>query len=122
MLGGRATPASEPAKTLAPEQGVALFGCRPIAGELTEKTIGAVRAAGGRKLVWHTGEGISPPFMGGCLARCGFETTEELDVLAYFLGSGLESRPADQTPRQFSRHSALVGLLPEPGQGRTAGD
>jgi hypothetical protein len=86
MHGGRATPASEPAKTLAPEQGAALFGSRPRAGELIGKTIGAARAAGGGKLVWHTGEGISPPFMDECLARCGFETTEELDILA-FLGA-----------------------------------
>ncbi len=62
------------------------------ADELIGETIGAVRVAGGGKLVWHTGESISPPFMGECLARRGFETTEELDVLAFFLVNGLESR------------------------------
>jgi hypothetical protein len=56
------------------------------AGELIRETIGAVQ------LVWHTGEGISPPFMDECLARCGFETTEQLDVLAFPLMNGLESR------------------------------
>ena len=62
------------------------------AGELIEETIGAVHAAGGGKLVWHTGEGISPPFMDECLAKYGFETTEKLDVLAFFLVDGLKSR------------------------------
>jgi hypothetical protein len=62
------------------------------AGELIEETIGAVRAFGGGKLVWHTGEGISPPFMDECLAKHGFETSEELAVLAYFLADGPEPR------------------------------
>jgi hypothetical protein len=65
---------------LVPEQGVALFGSRPRAGELIGKIIWAVRAAGGGKLVWHTGEGISPPFMDECLARCGFETLSTLTL------------------------------------------
>ena len=62
------------------------------AGELIEDTIGAVRAADGGRLVWHTGEGISPPFMDECLARRGFQTTEELAVLAFSLVDGLEPR------------------------------
>jgi hypothetical protein len=62
------------------------------ARELIEETIGAVRAFGGGKLVWHTGEGLSPPFMDECLARHGFETSEELAVLASSLVDGLASR------------------------------
>ena len=59
------------------------------ADELIRETIGAVRAAGGGKLVWHTGEGINPPLMDECLTKCGFETTEELDVLAFPLVDSL---------------------------------
>jgi len=55
------------------------------ADDLIEETIVAVRAAVGGRLIWHTGEGISPPFMDECLARRGFETTEELAVLAFSL-------------------------------------
>lgn len=60
------------------------------ARKLIEDTIGAVRAAGGGRLVWHTGEGISPPFMDECLVRRGFETAEELAVLAFSLVDGME--------------------------------
>ena len=62
------------------------------ADELVGETLGAVRAAGAGKLVWHTGEGISPLFMDECLARRGFETTEELKVLAFFLVDGAGPR------------------------------
>ena len=55
------------------------------AGDLIEETIGEVRAAGGGRLVWHTGDRVSPPFMDGCLARRGFETAEQLDVLVFVL-------------------------------------
>jgi hypothetical protein len=60
--------------------------------ELIGETIGTVRSFGGGGLVWHTGEGVSPAFMDECLAKCGFETTEELDVLAFFLVDGLRER------------------------------
>jgi hypothetical protein len=60
--------------------------------ELIGETIGAVRAFGGGRLVWHTGEGLSPPFMDECLARLGFETSEELHVLAFSLVDGQRSR------------------------------
>src|SRR3712207_2363656 len=60
------------------------------ASKLIRETISAVRDFGGGRLVWHTGEGISPAFMDACLAKCGFETAEELDVLAFFLGDGPE--------------------------------
>ena len=73
------------------------------AEELIEDTIGAVRAAGGGRLVWHTGEGISPPFMDECLAKRGFETNEELDVLAFSLVDGLEpSLPRLGVPEDVS--------------------
>ncbi len=55
------------------------------AGDLIKDTIGEVRAAGGGRLVWHTGDRVSPPFMDECLARRGFQTAEQLDVLAFVL-------------------------------------
>jgi len=58
------------------------------ADDLIVETIGAVRAAGGGRLIWHTGEGKSPPFMDECLAKRGFEITEELAVLAFSLVDG----------------------------------
>jgi hypothetical protein len=61
------------------------------ASELVEETIGEVRAAGGGRLVWHTGDRIAPPFMDDCLARHGFRTTEKLEVLAFFRVDGQES-------------------------------
>ena len=59
---------------------------RNRAGGLILKTIEEVRASGGSRLVWHTGDAISPPFMDDVLARHGFEKTEDLDVLAFELG------------------------------------
>jgi hypothetical protein len=59
------------------------------ASDLIEETIGEVRAAGGGRLVWHTGDRVAPPFMDGCLARHGFQTAEELEVLAFSLESRL---------------------------------
>ena len=58
------------------------------AAELIEGTIRDARAAGSTKLVWHTGDRVSPPFMDACLKRRGFEATEDLEVLAFELGSG----------------------------------
>lgn len=55
------------------------------AGDLIDETIGEVRASGGERLVWHTGDRISPPFMDECLAAHGFELAEDLDVLAFVL-------------------------------------
>ena len=62
------------------------------ASKLIQETISSVRDFGGGRLVWHTGEGISPAFMDECLAKCGFETAEELDVLAFFLENGPEPK------------------------------
>lgn len=58
------------------------------AAELIEETIRDARVAGSTKLVWHTGDRVSPPFMDACLKRRGFEATEDLAVLAFELGSG----------------------------------
>ena len=60
------------------------------AAELIEETIQDARAAGSTKLVWHTGDRVSPPFMDASLARRGFETTERLEVMAFELGSAPE--------------------------------
>jgi hypothetical protein len=58
--------------------------------DLIEETIRDARAAGSKKLVWHTGDRVSPPFMDRCLASCGFEVTEDLAVLAFELCDGQE--------------------------------
>jgi len=63
-----------------------------LAGDLIEETIGEVLAAGGGRLVWHTGDRIAPPFMDRCLAGHGFEIREELDVLAFALIDDSEPR------------------------------
>lgn len=55
------------------------------AGDLIDETIGEVLASGGERLVWHTGDRISPPFMDDCVAAHGFELAEDLDVLAFVL-------------------------------------
>lgn len=56
------------------------------------ETIEEVRASGGARLVWHTGDAISPPFMDDLLSRHGFEKTEDLEVLAFDLGNDPQSR------------------------------
>jgi hypothetical protein len=77
------------------------------ADELIQETIGAVRAADGGRLIWHTGEGISPTFMDECLAKCGFEVTEELAVLAFYLVDGPEPR----LPRLGVPEGVTAGLV-----------
>ena len=77
------------------------------ASELVEETIGEVRAAGGGRFVWHTGDGIAPPFMDDCLARHGFRTTQKLEVLAFFLVDGQESL----LPRKGVPEGVIVGLV-----------
>ena len=62
------------------------------ASGLIEETIGEVRAAGGGRILWHTGDRVAPPFMDGCLARYGFRTTEKLEVLAFLLVNAQEQR------------------------------
>ena len=58
------------------------------AGDLIEETVGEVRAAGGGRILWHTGDRVAPPFMDECLARYGFRKAEELEVLAFSLVDG----------------------------------
>ena len=65
---------------------------RTDAGALVLQTIEEARAAGGTRLVWHTGDAVSPPFMDDLLPEHGFEKTEDLDVLAFELGTDLEPR------------------------------
>ncbi|QIN82282.1 hypothetical protein GBA63_06165 [Rubrobacter tropicus] len=68
---------------------------RHAAEDLILKTVQEVCASGGERLVWHTGDAVSPPFMDGLLSRHGFEKTEDLEVLAFELGDG----PRPMLPR-----------------------
>jgi hypothetical protein len=69
---------------------------------LIEKTVGEVRAAGGTRILWHTGDRVAPPFMDERLARHGFRKTEELEVLAFVLGDGQERLPRMRDPEDLS--------------------
>lgn len=60
------------------------------ASDLIWEIIEEARAVGSKKLVWHTGDRVSPPFVDGCLARRGFRVAEELEVLAFELGDDPE--------------------------------
>jgi hypothetical protein len=77
------------------------------ADDLIKETVGEVRAAGGGRVVWHTGDRVAPLFMDKCLARHGFRTTEELEVLAFFLVEGREQR----LPRMGVSENLSVGLV-----------
>lgn len=59
------------------------------------RTIEDACAAGAARLVWHTGDGVSPAFLDELLPRHGFERTEDLEVLAFELGAG----PEPELPR-----------------------
>ena len=63
---------------------------RTGAEALILQTIEDARAAHASRLVWHTGDAVSPPFMDDLLPRYGFEKTEDLDVLAFDLGADPE--------------------------------
>ena len=58
-------------------------------------TIEEVRASGGARIVWHTGDAVSPPFMDYFLSQHGFEKTEDLEVLVFELGNN----PQPNLPR-----------------------
>lgn len=74
-------------------------GLSGAAEALILRTIEEARAAGGTRLVWHTGDGVSPPSMDDLLPRYGFERTEDLDVLAFELGVDPEPKlPALRVP------------------------
>ena len=65
---------------------------RRVAEALILRTIEEARSAGATRLVWHTGDAVSPPFMDGLLPQYGFEKTEDLDVLAFELGTDREPK------------------------------
>ena len=65
---------------------------RGRAEAVISETVEEVRAAGGSRVVWHTGDAISPPFMDDLLAKHGFEKTEDLEVLAFALGEDPQPR------------------------------
>ncbi len=65
---------------------------RDRAEALILETVEELRASGGGRLVWHTGDAVSPPFMDALLSRRGFEKTEDLEVLAFELGDGPQPR------------------------------
>ena len=56
------------------------------------RTIEEARAVGATRLVWHTGDAVSPPLMDDLLPQHGFEKTEDLDVLAFELGTQREPK------------------------------
>jgi GNAT superfamily N-acetyltransferase len=68
---------------------------RAGAEALILQTIEETRATGRTRLVWHTGDAVSPPFMEDALAQHGFEKTEDLDVLAFELGTDPEPNLPD---------------------------
>jgi hypothetical protein len=72
------------------------------ASDLIEETVGEVRAAGGGRILWHTGDRVAPPFMDECLARHGFRTTEKLEVLAFLPGNGQGRLPWIGVPGDLS--------------------
>jgi len=77
------------------------------ADDLIEETAGEVRAAGGTRILWHTGDRVAPPFMDERLARHGFRKTEELEVLAFVLVDGQER----QLPRMRETEDLFVELV-----------
>ena len=66
-----------------------------------------VRASGGGRLVWHTGDRVAPPFMDALLPRFGFEKTEDLEVLAFDLGDD----PRPQLPRLDAPNAPVRAAL-----------
>ncbi len=53
---------------------------------LIEETVAEVRAAGGTRLVWHTGDMTRPTNTGELLTQRGFELSQRLEILAFELG------------------------------------
>lgn len=76
------------------------------ANDLIEETIAESRAAGSRRLLWHTGGSVAPPFMDQRLAAYGFARPEELEVLAFELGNG----PGPRLPRLGTAAGISAGL------------
>jgi hypothetical protein len=79
-------------------------------------TIGETRSAGATRVVWHTGDAVSPPFMDGLLPQHGFGKTEDLDVLAFELGTEWERKlpelrvPAGARARLVTKEHDLHGI------------
>jgi hypothetical protein len=65
---------------------------RGCAEALILRTIEEARAAGGTRLVWHTGDGVAPPAMDEILPQYGFGKAEDLEVLALELGTNPQPR------------------------------
>lgn len=92
---------------------------RPARGKaevLILKTISDVRASGSERLVWHTGDAVSPPFMDELLAQLGFEKAEDLEVLAFDLGNG----PRPTLPRLDVSDEVRVTLVRNEAELRAA--
>lgn len=70
-------------------------GSEQLARDLIERTIEDTKAAGRQKLAWQVSGATEPSNMGELLAARGFEISEELDVLAYEMGS----EPEPQLPQ-----------------------
>lgn len=66
-------------------------GAEALIGRIIEEA----RVAGAIRLVWHTGDAVSPPLMDDLLPQHGFEKTEDLDVLAFDLGPEREPKLPD---------------------------
>jgi hypothetical protein len=86
------------------------------ADDLIEETVGEVRAAGGGRILWHTGDRVAPPFMDECLARYGFREAEKLEVLAFSLVDGQGPR----LPRLCPPEDLTVELVRSAGVLREA--
>ncbi len=80
---------------------------RGRAEAVIEETVEEVRAAGGTRLVWHTGDAVSPLFMDDLLAKHGFEKTEDLEVLAFELGED----PHPKLPRLHGAANVSTDLI-----------
>lgn len=66
--------------------------------------------------MWHTGDRVAPSLVDACLARYGFEATEELDILAFELGDG----PEPVLPRLGVPEDVSAELVRDPGALREA--
>jgi len=85
------------------------------ADDLIEETAGEARAAGRRRVLWHTGDLVAPPFMDERLARHGFRKNEDLKVLAFVLVNGQEQQlPRMRDPEYlFVEQVRCAGALDE---------
>lgn len=87
-------------------------GSEQLASDLIERTIEDTKAAGRQKLAWQVSGETEPSNLGELLATRGFEVSEELDVLAYELGS----EPEPQLP-QMNVSSEVTAELVRSAEG-----